>query len=460
MPKAKRAVPLIATPIDTTAMLNAVYAPLTGGPSSEQGRLVVTRLCAAIEEYERAHKPRKYARRGTSAQFEKAVGAFVADLLFAQDHPSAQGWVYRSLRPQSFDNSGLVTRTQADAVVTGLPALGMMQHVPGYARFNDFGGKTHVAPKLLATAALLELCTQCGVEVAHAKEHFVRGGPTALVVVRAATEGKRNGAKKSKGAMLKIEIPHQLSEEMEELNSFLDGVTLEGGTCSGLYRVFHNGDAPDFAFRSGGRLQAAGENSYQNLPSAERLQMRINGEHVAEVDVQASHLTILHALHKENFTGDPYVVPSVGVDGRTAVKGFIAAALGAGQPPTKWPVPQSKKFLGQTGEKLQKRWPIEKISEAVLTQHPVLSKLSTPIDGSIGGWAFLTWIESQAILKTMLDLKRVYAIPSYPVHDSLIVPLSMAERTNKQFRAHYLGELLALYKDPTPPTLRITSGQF
>jgi len=65
------------------------------------------------------------------------------------------------------------------------------------------------------------------------------------------------------------------------------------------------------------------------------------------------------------------------------------------------------------------------------------------------------WVESQAIVKTMLDLKRNYKVPSFPVHDSLIVPKSKALRAKKQLEAHYYGELLDYYSQPTPACLRI-----
>jgi hypothetical protein len=69
------------------------------------------------------------------------------------------------------------------------------------------------------------------------------------------------------------------------------------------------------------------------------------------------------------------------------------------------------------------------------------------------------WIESQAILKTMLDLKRNYQVPSYPVHDSLIVPKSKADRTVSQLKAHYFGELLSYNSSPTAPNLKVTTKE-
>ena len=84
---------------ERTAMFNAVYAPLMGGPVSDQGRAVVARLHEAITAHERTANPRKYSRGKTRAQFDKAIGAFAADLLLAQSHKKPKGWIQRSLRP-------------------------------------------------------------------------------------------------------------------------------------------------------------------------------------------------------------------------------------------------------------------------------------------------------------------------------------------------------------------------
>jgi hypothetical protein len=255
---------------ERTAMFDAVYAPLTGGPISDQGRAVVARLHDAITAHERTVNPRKYARGKTSAQFNKAIGAFAADLLLAQNHKKAKGWVQRSLRVESFDN-GPVTRTQARAVVDGLIALGLMHHVKGYPEMTAFGPSRYVSPKLRAEPALLKFAKECGVDADKAEEHFTKGPPKHLVVVRGASV--YDGYKKLKGKVLKVKAPERLWNEMQELNTFLEGFTLEHGTHRGFFRGYNNGDRPGFDFDGGGRIYSAGEDSYQNLPGDERLKL-------------------------------------------------------------------------------------------------------------------------------------------------------------------------------------------
>ena len=436
-------------------MFNAVYAPLTGRPVSDQGRALTARLNEAITAHERAAGLRKYERGKTKPQFEKAIGAFAADLLLARTHKKGKGWIQRSLRPESFDN-GPVTRTQGLAVVKGLVELGLMRHVKGYAKISEFGAGPYISPKLIATAAMLELANECGVQDGKAEEHFTLGAPKDLVVVKGAST--YDGYKKIKGKVLRVDVPAQLRDEVQELNAFLEGFTLGHGTHRAFFRGYNNGDRPGFNFDRGGRLYRAGEDSYQNLPSQERLNLTIDGEAVAEVDVRASFITILYAMHKLGFEGDPYVIPGLGSEGRQAVKMFVAATIGNGAPIGWWSKRQAKDFFEDTGLKLGKRWPLAQVAQVTLEKHPVLRKLDEPIKGRKRDWSDLMWIESQAIRATMLDLMRDYQVPSYPVHDSLIVPKSKADRTVSLLSAHYYGQLLNYHSTPTLLPLKTVSA--
>src|SRR6266404_5085753 len=93
MVNTKKPTTVKATLEERTAMFNAVHAPLMGRPISDQGRAVVARLREAITAHESATGHRKYARGKTKPQFDKAIGAFAADLLLAQAHKKAKGWI-------------------------------------------------------------------------------------------------------------------------------------------------------------------------------------------------------------------------------------------------------------------------------------------------------------------------------------------------------------------------------
>ncbi len=51
-------------------------------------------------------------------------------------------------------------------------------------------------------------------------------------------------------------------------------------------------------------------------------------------------------------------------------------------------------------------------------------------------WADLMWLESEAIVATMLELMEE-GLPSLPVHDSLLVPASKAKMAQEALSPHY-----------------------
>jgi hypothetical protein len=134
-------------------------------------------------------------------------------------------------------------------------------------------------------------------------EHFHRGLPEQSVEVR-GTSAQAQFGDKQKGERLLVKggdtKASAIKEEVKEINRFLSGVRIEGGIHWGYKRVFNNVDDPRFDWNMGGRLHSVGVDSYQSLPKAERLEMTIDGEPVAEIDVSSSQLAILHGL-----TGQP-----------------------------------------------------------------------------------------------------------------------------------------------------------
>jgi hypothetical protein len=96
----------------------------------------------------------------------------------------------------------------------------------------------------------------------------------------------------------------RLERYIKELNEFLACFELTGARHEGYIRIFNNG-----SWAKGGRLYSPCEDTYQLMPETKRLEMTINGEPVAEIDIKASHLTIYHAMVGEPLDGlsDPYV---------------------------------------------------------------------------------------------------------------------------------------------------------
>ena len=116
---------------------------------------------------------------------------------------------------------------------------------------TGFGPARYISPKLRAEPAMLKLARECGVDADEAEQHFTKGPPTDLVIVRGASV--YDGYKKIKGKVLNVKAPEHLWNEMQELNTFLEDFTLEHGTHRGFFRGYNNGDRPGFNFDRGGK---------------------------------------------------------------------------------------------------------------------------------------------------------------------------------------------------------------
>jgi hypothetical protein len=104
---------------------------------------------------------------------------------------------------------------------------------------------------------------------------------------------------------------------------------------------------------------------------------------------------------------------------------WITASFGNNAPINRWPTELVAKYRERTGKKLGKRYSAVKIGELIVQSIPLLAKLGehkTRI-----GWAELMYLESHAMVATMLELMDDH-IPSLAVHDSIIVPAIKEQR--------------------------------
>jgi hypothetical protein len=172
-------------------------------------------------------------------------------------------------------------------------------------------------------------------------------------------------------------------------------------------------------------------------PPEKRLEMTINGEAVAEIDIKACHLTIYHAklgvpLSRE---GDPY--ERVGAE-RAIAKLWTVASFGNSAPATKWPPEMAKDYKKDTGKDLSKVAKAKDIKKEMLDAFPALRKLEQFRGKDI--WGDLQFIEAEAVVNTMLILMREHRIPSLSMHDGIIVPQSGVYKTHtiltQQYRKH------------------------
>jgi hypothetical protein len=409
---------------------DALYAVLLSRAHSDQARALVDIVATLVIEQEVAAGNRTNKRDKKKTSLASAVERLLADLLQAQASETNKGYVFRSLRPEGFTGQAVSYRT-FKSLVDAMLSLGLLESYKGFQMWTSFGGPlVPMRPKATryrATQRLLDIFGQHGVRAADFHQHFLIPLPENPLQRRAASRRNEYGAKIS-GRLMRFEhtaLTTNLEQELKDLNKFLDGYELRGGIHRGYIRVFNNGDHTKFDWNMGGRLYSYGEFNYQQLERADRLKMTINGEPVCEIDIRASYLTIFHACYGEQLDAenDPYDVSGFGPEARDVVKMWITASFGNNAPITKWPKELVAKHREKTGKALGKSYPASKVGESVMQSFPLLRRLGEVVDGRERGWAELMYIESQAVLSTMIKLMH-RRVPSLAVHDSLIVPIS------------------------------------
>lgn len=429
-------------------------------PVSEEAKALVSKLAGMVDERARMTGARKNKRKSTSEKLDYAAGAFIADLL----HPYGSGdavpnpWVYRSMHAKSFTGASVSYRIFV-SLVDGLMQLGFLQHVEGHRVSDENRGE--FAARFRATPALLAFCGEHGVHPVKVQDHFEfeYDLPAEVVELRAT---KPNDywlrTKPLVGKPMEFErdgIVRAIEDHVKELNEFFARQTLRGGSHHGYVRLFHNGDNPRFLWNMGGRLYSQHfTDSYQVMSSEQRLKMTINGEPVAEVDIRASYLTIFLSLHGIQLAdGDPYELPGLGPEHRSAVKQWMVATFGNSRPIVRWP----PRMLQKSPE--LKQYNVTAITKAAIAKYPVLGAWGQPLRTVTHNWADLMWMESNVMQSTMLALKREHGIPSLSVHDSLIVPAHSAEaaRTMLEEKFQHQREVTPLLKinwpEPSPKKL-------
>lgn len=208
---------------------------------------------------------------------------------------------------------------------------------------------------------------------------------------------------------------------VSDINHYLNKHTLSTPFV-GLFRSFSNYQDGKKRLTDGGRLYAEG-GSYQSLNSEERLTLKIDDECVAEVDIKASHLTLMYFVARALDNSIPELDPDKDlyhIEGipRPIVKQWIVAYSAKLKPLTRWSEEATEKLSGQGIDVID--YEVKEVGEAVSSEYPFIYTLpSTAVN-----WGYLQRREADALIATMRRLANEYDVPSYPVHDSLIVKRS------------------------------------
>lgn len=426
-----------ATPAHSQAEIEAArYAELNAVPSSE---LAVT-LCDRM-----ARKLFHQRKCGPTRLQREAFGTIVADLL-GRDPTDAGGWLYRSVSPRGFTGDKIGYRLFR-AVFDRMDGP-MIEVVVGNRIYEvselTAGQRQPVrdrATRFRATPWLRDLFADQGITKDNWGDHFERSKPSTNRAQRSLLL-RAHGQRRFNGQTQKVSLPFDrrdpyvasLVQRMDRLNAFLGAQEVEPFGPVILRRIFAADDPEACSWDCGGRLYTFGSDTYQGAKKEARSAITINGEGVVELDIQASHLTLLVGLGHlpaQVLDGDPYAVDGLP---REIVKQWVNMTISHGSRHTRWPKEAKERFLEKHAWNLTKDFPLQATGDRILQRLPVIGE-----DGQapLATWGTLQFVESEIVLRTMEVLAFDHAVPSLPVHDSIIVPRSQSELARERLKESF-----------------------
>jgi hypothetical protein len=409
--------------LDAPTLQSAALLDLTFVAGSPEANALVDALLTLVQ----AAETRTYKRGAAGlGKLRAAIAAVVGGLLhhWSGEHSRP---VFHPRQHSAFSGAPVGSR-QFLTVVDALAALGMVHTAPSKSFVNDYGFAKESAgwaARYWPAAPLLALAESHGVTGAIAREGFVAGAsgvstvPPAVphpIKLRALRPPHHRGQTVSRARPLPIQpdaVAGELVEGVCAANDFAARFDVCGCLPPRWFRRFI------IDWRFGGRWQARGANQYQTMSEARRLGITIDGEPVAEIDVRASHLTILHGLLGLPLPkGDPY---AIGGHDRATVKQWIVRTLGKGSPVTRWPADAPAAIRATSAKQT---------AAAVLARYPFLAEPWRAVaDLSDAGPPQallihrLQGLEAAAMTAAMWQLRSDNVL-ALPVHDALLVPAS------------------------------------
>lgn len=383
---------------------------LTGGAASNEAIGLIDHLVSSILIPSR--KTASPIRPSMVRNYREALGPFIVDIF---DAFRLGKWAMLET------NTNALHRCPGGAIAfttmrTALGGAGLLEELPGYVRrYEMFGVRQEqkfrtcfrLTPKLLGLAAGF------GVDAADFGRHFRRALPStpvaAQTIVARAEKAKASDRAKDIPVDLTVDRPATILADLQRLNAHLmTSGRIDGIVFGGLRRIFSNADRPDFDWQWHGRFYSMpNADRYEGMSMGDELPhggararakvIRIDGQEVTEVDVSASHLTILHGLLTLPFDPeqDPYALPAVQ---RQEVKEWLTRALGSGD-------------LTRGGNRLSKA------RKACIERYPFLSDLLSHGITSLD----LQYHESEIVRLAMDELMDKHDVGFLPVHDALMV---------------------------------------
>lgn len=406
------------TEIDINELSDARFMGLMCPAGSYQSKSLVNAMVELIISTEQRKRARKH---NDLVNFKDAVSRIVGDLLIALEVKEA-GWSYHPMSPASFNDRPVGYKTFKSIVATmetnGLIEVSLGRNARGI-QFEGMMTPTYhpsLATRFRPTSRLKAMAIEASVDLSQVRGHFPQQLPKNVIEVRGKSRTVRGV--KTKGKKLRVVASDKtkaMATEVRELNRFLAGFELEGGNFSGYRRLFSNGDAQGFDFQWGGRLYGVGDHSYQGMKQQDRAEMKISGEEVVEIDINASYLTILYGLTGYPLPSRADIYEVEGVH-RAVIKAWITSTIGHHGFHTRWPKTALDEIKAAGVEK-PASMTMTSLQPTILDHFPMLADWpSQKIT-----WADLMFIESEIVMGTMVELMRSSGVPCFSVHDSIIV---------------------------------------
>ena len=347
-----------------------------------------------------------------------ALDQIVSSLLVTLNMTKGQ-YCSRTIQRSSFTKEDF-GRDTFDAVIQRLEDKGYVTFQRGTREpYSGYLSRVFLKRKLVS------FFKASGIDNSNIQEHFSKTRRQSLKpihMIEAKTSSRWSDGLKISGEDVVfsklVKQPGSASQIkiMQDINSFLFSFDLRGPEDTsfvGLKRLFNNYTKEDYSFDQGGRLYSSSHiNSYQSLSGTDRAKLTIDGEPVVEMDMHACALSITHALFGIPLPNQSDFYNIGGLD-RSIVKSWINLSLTNGKPLMKWPENVIEDF-DKAGIKYKKA---SHYTPIMLKAYPFINDL----EQHNVTWAKLQFEESEVIISSMKELIR-RGIPSYPVHDSLIVP--------------------------------------
>jgi hypothetical protein len=405
--------PAMAAPTKA-AIDEAVYLDLRSEPISPEAIAFVDDLAVKLWTHS---GPRV---KSASKEFKKAVGTLVADLFKVASHdPKRYG--FRGMRASDYPTPYIGYAGLTDAI-KAMRALGYLEVIKGYQGSRS-KGTVGRSTRLRVKRTLLDYALTHKIDLADWAAHFRKRARSTKIAkpLILKSPSKRFGPHKEKGASVPIVYTNpravRLAKQVDEINAFMARQIIDPDEHLGFQRIFNQRNNIDQSLEYGGRLYSIG-GGYQQMAAIDRKSIKINNEATVEIDIKASHPTILHAklgisLHRT----DPYDIPGIP---RKVVKAFVTMTLGHNKYHKRWSADTIKQYKDEFGRKLGNDYPIKKVRETILRHLPALRNWESC---SIR-WGDLQYMESCAIIDAVHSLAINHNVAALPVHDSIIVPAS------------------------------------